>query len=124
MTRSSPVVWIEIPAADFDRATRFYESLFGTALRHEQVGPVRLGVFPYEKPAISGAVIAGPGYQPGGAGPVVYLNADGRFDALLARVGEVGGAVLGPVVELPGGMGRFVHFRDSEGNRVALHAAA
>lgn len=38
--------------------------------------------------------------------------------------GTVGGAeVVQPRVDLPDGMGAFVHVLDSEGNRIGLHAA-
>jgi predicted enzyme related to lactoylglutathione lyase len=43
--------------------------------------------------------------RPGLAGSVVYLNADGIFDELLARVPKAVGKVVN-VIDLPPGMGR------------------
>lgn len=123
-TRNSVAVWFELPATDFDRACAFWQAVMGTTLKTETMGPTRMAVFPYEKPNISGAVIAGPGYRPGADGPVVYVNVDGiGLDTAVERVKAAGGRVATPRVELPPGMGAFAHVIDSEGNRVGLHAA-
>lgn len=122
-TRNSVAVWFEIPAADFDRATAFYEALFGVAMRRESIGPNRLAVFPYEEGAgISGCILESSQVQPSAQGSLVYLNCDGRLDSMLGRVEDLGGRRMGPVVTLPGDMGRFAHVIDTEGNRVGLHA--
>jgi hypothetical protein len=124
LQRQSKVVWFEIPATDFERATRFYEQIFATTLKVGDMGPQKLAVFPYEAPAISGCVIAGQGYVPGGAGGVIYLNADPTLSLVMDRVAAAGGKVLVPRVELPEGMGVFAHILDTEGNRIGLHANA
>ena len=38
-------VWFEIPATNFERAVKFYESVFQVALRRENIGG-DLAVFP------------------------------------------------------------------------------
>jgi predicted enzyme related to lactoylglutathione lyase len=124
LQRQSRVVWFEIPASDFERATRFYEQIFAVTLKKQEMGPQKLAVFPYEAPAISGCVIAGPNYRPGDTGGVIYLNADPTLSAVVERVAAAGGKVLVPRVELPDGMGVFAHVVDTEGNRVGLHATA
>ena len=124
MQTSKPVaVWFEIPATDFDRAATFYETLLGVTLRREAMGSMTLGVFPYEAPASSGCIMAGPGIAPAADGTIIYLNADGRLDTALEAAWSAGGTVLMPATELPDGMGRFAHVRDTEGNRIGLHAA-
>ena len=121
--RNTVAVWFDIPAADFDRAVRFYESLFGVTLKRETMGPNVMAVFPYERGAgISGCIARGPAHRPGDGGPVVYLNADGMLDRMVADVERLGGRLAGPRVELPDGMGAFVTIMDTEGNRVGLHA--
>jgi uncharacterized protein len=121
--RNTVAVWFEIAAADFDRAATFYERLFEATFRRETIGPNRLAVFPYaEGQGVSGCVMAGPGLRPSVDGAIVYLNCDGRLDDMIARVEGLGGRLAGPIVELPEGMGRFVHMVDTEGNRVGLHA--
>jgi len=116
--------WFEIPVADLDRAQAFYEALLQAPLRREQAGPQTLAVLPYAKPAIGGALLAGPSAQPGLAGALVYLNVGPTLDAALARALAAGATLLVPRVTLPEGRGAFVQVRDSEGNRVGLHAAA
>jgi predicted enzyme related to lactoylglutathione lyase len=124
LQRLSRVVWFEIPSNDFERAIRFYEQIFAITLKRHPMGGQELGVFPYEAPAIGGCVISGPAYKPGGAGTVIYLNADPTLSAVVERVTAAGGQVLVPRVELPEGRGFFAHIIDTEGNRVGLHATA
>ncbi|MGH7053922.1 MAG: VOC family protein [Stellaceae bacterium] len=113
-------VWFEIPASDLERAITFYESLFATRLRRETIAGAALAIFPCERTGVSGVVVKGPQFRPG-EGPIVYLNGNGRLDAMLARVPELGGKVAVPKVALPEGMGVFAHIIDTEGNRIGLH---
>jgi predicted enzyme related to lactoylglutathione lyase len=43
---------------------------------------------------------------------------------VIARIGKAGGRVLMEKMELPRNLGFIAHFIDTEGNRLALHAAA
>ncbi len=122
--RTNVAVWFEIPAADFDRAAGFYEAIFGAKLKREKYDGHRMGVFSYERPGVSGAVMEAPQMAGKDGGTVVYLNCDGRLDEIAGRVEKAGGKLLTPRIQLPEGMGSFLHIRDSEGNRVGLHAAA
>jgi uncharacterized protein len=118
-------VWFELPAPDFDRACGFYEDILDISLKREEMGPMKLGVFPSREGAesTSGGVFAGPAApEPSDKGTTIYLNCDGKLETVLGRVPVAGGAALTPIVDLPEGMGRFVVIRDSEGNRVGLHA--
>jgi uncharacterized protein len=114
------VVWFEIPSVDFQRAVNFYETIFGQELKKMDFMGTPTAVFAYEKPAISGCVLHEEALHPGLAGSVVYLNADGIFDEVLARVPKAGGEVVN-VIDLPPGMGRAARIIDSEGNQVGLH---
>jgi uncharacterized protein len=121
-SRHDVVVWFEIPAGDFARAKRFYEQVFGVALKEEQMGPMRMGVFPYADEAVSGCVIAGQGYKAGQDGSVVYINAGHDLAEPLRRVEGAGGKVLTPKTLINAEIGYFAHFLDSEGNRVGMHS--
>jgi uncharacterized protein len=114
------VVWFEIPSADFDRAVTFYETIFGQELNKMDFMGTPTAVFAYEKPAISGCIVKEDDVRPGPGGSVVFLNADGIFDDVLARIPKAGGKVVS-VIELPKGMGRAARIIDSEGNQVGLH---
>ena len=120
-TGKSVVAWFEIPARDFERTVGFYENLFSAALRREQFGGPRMAVFPYERPGVGGAVIEAGALTPGGYGTLVYLNCNGKLAEVIGRVEPAGGKLAGPKVDLPAGMGSFVHVLDPEGNRIGLH---
>lgn len=117
----SAITWFEIPATNFARAVRFYETIFATPLRHESAWP-NLAIFPYQRPGVSGAVAYGEGHRPSGDGVVIYLNCDSRFDEVLGRVETAGGSIVEPKSHIPT-VGWVAQIRDSEGNRIGLHAA-
>ena len=118
--------WFEIPVRDLDRAQRFYEQVLQRPLKREAMGPeLTLAVFPYAQgQGAGGCLMAGGPLQPAAQGTLVYLDAGPRLDDAAARVAGAGGRVLQPRVDLPEGMGAFVHIQDPEGNRVGLHAMA
>src|SRR5436190_23310196 len=122
MPKQDALTWFEIPATDLRRATRFYETVLGRALKAETMGGSTLAVFPYQEPGVGGCVIAGNGYAPSSNGAVVYLDAAPKLDDALARVADAGGRVVLPKTALPGDLGFFAHVIDTEGNRVGLHA--
>ena len=123
MLQPSVPAWFEIPAHDLDRAVKFYETVLEAQLVREDMGPMKMAVFPHEKPQPTGAVVHSEAYQPAAMGTVVYLNLDDIRPAL-ARVPTAGGEVVLPLTEQPGGMGVFAQLRDSEGNRVGLFSPA
>lgn len=121
-TVTSTITWFEIPASDFPRAIRFYETIFATPLIHHADWP-NLAIFPYERPGVSGAIAHGDGLRPSADGTVVYLNCDGRIDQVLGRVEAAGGSVVEPKNHLPN-VGWVAQILDSEGNRIGLHAVS
>jgi len=114
--------WFEIPAADFERAVTFYEKVFATRLRREEMSGMELGVFPYEAPGPSGAVCKMPQLQPGANGTLVYLDAGHDVAPVLARVQANGGKVVLDKTLISDDIGYIGVFIDSEGNRVGVHA--
>src|SRR5258708_5515578 len=104
MRQKTAPAWFEIPSVDLDRAVRFYEGILETKLAREDMGRMRMGVFPHEKPLPTGAVVHAPGYEPASQGSVVYLNVD-DIRPVLARVPAAGGEVALPLTALPGGAG-------------------
>ncbi len=118
---TKPITWFEIPAADLDRACRFYETLFGVKLLRHDMGPSRLAIFPYDREKSTGGCLAAEeGLKSSADGVVIYLNAGESFDAVYNRIPDLGGCVVSPRTELPD-IGLVAHFIDSEGNRVGLH---
>jgi uncharacterized protein len=123
--RANVPVWFEIPAAELPRAVEFYETVFGVELRPQSIGGQELAIFPNRaQTGTTGAVVKAQNHKPAAAGVVVYLNADPQLAQVLTRVAKAGGEVLLPRTALPDGMGYFAQIRDTEGNRVGLHAMA
>ncbi|HTA85373.1 MAG TPA: VOC family protein [Silvibacterium sp.] len=120
--RASVITWFEIPATDLERAISFYENSLAIRMHREPAWP-GMAIFPYEneRPDTSGCIVAAKDSPPVDGGVTIYLNCDGKIDAVLGRVTSSSGAVLEPKNHIPG-VGWVAQIRDSEGNRVGLHA--
>jgi predicted enzyme related to lactoylglutathione lyase len=116
----STIEWFEIPAVDFDRAVKFYDSVLGVQLRKEIFAGMSNGIFPYDQGTTGGAVVFNPAHQPGNQGTVVYLSARGDLDGALSRVPAAGGRVIMPKTAI-GDPGYIAIVIDTEGNKVGLH---
>ena len=114
----STMNWFEIPTADFDRAAAFYGAVLAAPLKKEVFGGVPHAVF-----AGGGGALVKDGRSPSDDGALVYFNAvdERTLEAMMARVAVAGGQLLGDKTSL-GPHGWCAMLRDSEGNRVALHA--
>lgn len=115
--------WFEIPATDFDRAVKFYETALGISMHREVFAGDPNAFFPYAQgQGVGGSVVKADYANPGSGGAVVYLNAGThqQLEAALARVEAAGGSVLRPATDL-GEIGTIAFIRDTEGNHVGLH---
>ena len=121
-----PVVHFELPYDDRDRIVRFYQSAFGWELQKlgEEMGDYVLATTATDdaKPdAPAGAINGGffprkpdwPAQHPS----VVIGVKDVR--ASMSAVAAAGGQVLGEPMEISG-VGSYVSFHDSEGNRLSM----
>jgi len=118
------ISWFQIPSTDFNRAVKFYETIFDSKLRMEQIGDLPMGIFTNEDGGSIGCIVQGEQFVPNENGPVLYLDATPSIDAVIARIGKAGGRVLIEKTELPRNIGFVAHFIDTEGNRLALHTEA
>jgi uncharacterized protein len=120
---TNPVCFFEIPVNDLDRAIRFYEGAFGFSFERVTVDGNEMAWFPLigGAPGISGALAKGDSYVPSTTGSRVYFRVD-DLDAVLAKAVAHGAKVLYPKTSV-GELGWVAEFEDSEGNRIALHAA-
>jgi predicted enzyme related to lactoylglutathione lyase len=114
--------WFEIPVRDMDRAVSFYETLLGAKLRRETFGGMPYAIFPYEAPGISGVLVEDRRRAPG-AGTLVYLNANGKLDSILARAAAAKVTTIVPKTDI-GKDGCIAVVIDSEGNAVGFNAEA
>jgi predicted enzyme related to lactoylglutathione lyase len=119
---NTPIHWFEIFVADMDRAVRFYQTTLGIELRREQFTGKPMAIFPGSQEGAGGALVRDSAREPGGAGTLVYLDADGKLEACLARVARAGGTILLPRTDI-GEPGFIALVRDTEGNSVGLHSA-
>jgi len=116
--------WFEIPVTDFDRAKKFYSTIYDFDMPETLVGQVRMGFFLYEQKEhrVGGAICKGPGYEPSQQGTLPYLNGGADLSVVLERVEHAGGKILLPKTFIGESLGYVAQFLDSEGNRIALHS--
>ncbi|MFZ1720634.1 MAG: VOC family protein [Candidatus Moraniibacteriota bacterium] len=127
MSNRYPVVHFEMPYENAERVKTFYEKAFGWEMKQfgeemgnyitahtaetdennmiQTTGAINGGLFP--KKSDSPDQI-----------PSVVVGADDIQEAM-RKVVEAGGKVLGEPVEIPG-IGLYVSFQDTEGNRSSL----
>jgi len=121
----NPVVHFEMPASNNKRVKKFYEAAFGWKM--EQLGP-EMGNYllattsPVDKKGMhkrKGAINGG-FYKKGNDGKVPHVViAISNMKNHMKIVKKAGGKVLGKPMEIPG-IGLFVMFKDSEGNRAGM----
>ena len=124
MPMKQAVSWVEIPAADLDRAQQFYEFLFEMEMEPMTLqNGLRMAVFPVEQGGVGGALCEHEEfYHPGHQGPLVYLSANPDLQKVLDRVEEHGGSILIPKTQISEEHGFMSVIEDCEGNRIALHS--
>jgi predicted enzyme related to lactoylglutathione lyase len=124
--KSNPVVHFEMPAEDRKRMANFYSQAFGwqtrdlgaemgnyvlaTTTETDEGGPKRPG-------AINGGFYTKSDDMPAQY-PSVVIAVDNIKEAM-GKVAKAGGKVLGNPMEIPG-VGQYVSFFDTEGNRVSM----
>ncbi|HMS66120.1 MAG TPA: VOC family protein [Ignavibacteria bacterium] len=120
----SAINWFEIPATDFARAKKFYETVLGIEIMEMPNPSGHYGMFPadMQNGGIGGGLTQSDGNKPSKEGTVVYLNGGDDLSTPLSKVESAGGKIVIPKTSI-GENGFIAHFIDTEGNRVALHSA-
>jgi len=125
--KMDPVVHFEMPAVDRQRMADFYTKTFGW--KAQLLGP-EMGDYVVVQTADTDAngMIQTPGAINGGfypkkddwpaQYPSVVIAVD-DIHASMKKVADAGGQILGEPMEIPG-IGQYVSFFDTEGNRVSL----
>jgi uncharacterized protein len=123
-TWKNAINWFEIPVKNFDKAKKFYETIFDFEMPEMPMGPNRMGILLHDRAGggVGGAIVSGEFYEPNASGSIVYLNGGADLSAVLNRVPAVGGAVIVPKTLIAPEHGYFAIFQDCEGNRVGLHS--
>ena len=122
----SAISWFEIPATDLERATKFYENIFGVSLIPMDLPNIKMRMFPVEDPTtdIGGALADSGGFHKPSAtdGPLIYLNGNPDVQNVLDKVVKAGGSIVVPKTEISPEHGFMAVIVDSEGNRIGLHS--
>jgi uncharacterized protein len=122
----NPVVHFEMPYDNRDRMARFYQSAFGwrTQMLGEEMGHYVLATTtetddkgPKTPGAINGGFFPKKPEWPA-QHPSIVIAVDDVKEAVM-KVTDAGGKVLGAPMEIPG-VGHYVSFTDTEGNRVSM----
>ena len=123
----NPVVHFEMPYKDAKRVSEFYKKAFGWQMN--ETGP-EMGnyITAWTADTDENRMVKTPGTINGGffpkkpdmpaQYPSVVIAVD-DVEAAMRRVEKEGGKVLGEPMQIPG-VGRYVAFSDTEGNRVSM----
>ena len=117
--------WFELPVNDFDRAMKFYETIFDYQMPENQMGSARMGflLYDFQNGGRGGAIVHNPEfYTPSANGTLVYLNCDPDLAEVLGKVNSAGGKIVREKMLIAPGLGYWALIVDTEGNRVALHS--
>lgn len=113
------ISWVEIPAADFKRAVKFYTEVFGIEFQVFECETEKMACFPSGEGAISYAE----GFNPSKDGVLVSLDANNDLENTMRRIEENGGKIVHPKTKIEAeGRGYFALFIDSEGNKIGLYS--
>ncbi|MEO1054575.1 MAG: VOC family protein [Bacteroidota bacterium] len=121
---ANAINWFEIPAANLDRAAKFYGTVLNGEVHRQEIMGLQMGFLPMESQdaGVGGAVVQGEGYTPSSDGSLLYLNGGNDLADPLARVETAGGQVVVPKTKISDEIGYMAIFMDSEGNKIALHS--
>ncbi|MBC7872349.1 MAG: VOC family protein [Ferruginibacter sp.] len=120
------ISWFEIGTTDLDRATKFYETVFGVALAPMDLPNIKMRMFPLDdmSKGVGGALVDSGGFHKPSAtdGPLIYLNGNPDLQNILDKVEAAGGKIMMPKTEISPEYGNMAVIIDTEGNRIGLHS--
>jgi uncharacterized protein len=125
MAFKNAISWFEIPATDLDRATKFYETIFGISLSVMDLPNIKMRMFPIEDMmGVGGAIVDSGGFHKPSStdGPLIYLNGNPDLQNVMEKVETAGGKIFLPKTEISPEYGFMAIFIDTEGNRIGLHS--
>ena len=113
------IAWVEIPAADFERAVKFYNSVFKLELTPIDCGnSEKMACFPTGE----GAIVFSPYTKPSENGTVVSFTVPDSIESAILRIEQQNGKVIIPKTKIEvEGRGYFALCIDSENNKIGLY---
>ncbi len=125
MIMETIISWFEIPAKDFKRATKFYETIFDRKLfvmNDEWWYDMAMFSDPKSKEkVVSWAIYSWEKAMPMNGWVVIYLNAMWKLDEILSRIGTAWWKISMEKMDI-GEWWHIAKFIDSEGNEIWLHS--
>ncbi|MBL7709331.1 MAG: VOC family protein [Chitinophagaceae bacterium] len=119
------ISWFEIGTTDLNRATTFYETIFGIKLNPLDLPDIKMRMFPIDDMmGVGGALVDSGGFHKPSAtdGPLIYLNGNPDVQNILDKVEAAGGKIMMPKTEISPEYGNMAVIIDTEGNRIGLHS--
>jgi hypothetical protein len=120
----SKINWFEIPAANIERAVKFYSEVFQKEIKVFEVDEQRTmavlppGAMVEEGIEALGSLLQTANFEPSPKGTIIYFDPVDGLEVMLKRVEAAGGKVTFPKFRI--GHGFMANFIDSEGNTVGL----
>lgn len=124
--KNHPVIHFEMPYQDSERLSKFYRDTFGWDMHNlgaqmgDYVMATTTDIDDNNMITVPGTINGG--FFPAAAGaptaPSVVISVD-DIHATIKKINETGGNVLGEPMDIPG-IGTYVNFMDTEGNRVSI----
>lgn len=117
------VEFIEIPAMDFSRAVKFYETVFGVKLTVcDSCATEKMAFFPDFGTKPNMGISWADGFRASKDGVHISLNVE-SIESALECIRANGGRIVRQKTKIEAeGMGYFAQFSDSEGNTIGLYA--
>ena len=119
--------WFEIYTSDFERAKKFYTTVFQVQLTDLPMGSenhpdMKYATFPGNPNGFgaSGALVKMDVVTPGNGGTLVYFYTE-EINKELGRVEAAGGKIIRPKVSI-GENGFIALVEDTEGNMIGMHS--
>ena len=138
----SSIDWIQIPTKNLKRAAGFYETVFDASFFFEHLNEIPHAVFEKGengKKLVNGALIELEEGEIIGNGPVLFFDATGDFETIMALIEENGGKIthektliitpegkdsyIIPNTYVDNKPGYYAHFIDCEGNNMGLYGS-
>ena len=126
MAFNNAISWFEIGTSDLNRATKFYETIFGVTLTPLDLDNIKMRMFPLVDMMtnVGGAIVDSGGFHKPSStdGPLIYLNGNPDVQNVLDKVEAAGGKIMVPKTMISPEYGYMAVILDSEGNRIGLHS--
>jgi predicted enzyme related to lactoylglutathione lyase len=116
------IAFFEIPATDFERAVKFYETVLDVQLDAMDCETEKMAFFPEENGQCQGSISWAKDFCPSKDGTLIHFQVE-NMEATMTAIEKNGGKITLPKTKIEAeGRGYFALFLDCEGNRVGLYS--